>query len=718
MPNPIQKIASNLPTPTPKPKLPKVSNAAMLAQAQRSGAKLPTRLKPGALDMMYESMVAGMLTGTQTHIFNFADNTFKAISSPLETAARGVLSMGRNSTDKTYLREAAYEAFGTMVGFSSAVKYGARRLASRVPGMSSESAEATLMRMGKPKELTASNKLGLSQRAFTAENIIGTREGLMAKTLDTLGAAINLPGTALNASDIMAKMANYERLKYGKAANLVGQGKFKTTAEARKFIDNDPTTVKELIKGAEYWTYTGNPDSYIKFILSDAADNTPGLRWVVPFRRAIANLYEHTLERSPLIATSPTLMKKLVDPDPAVADTARSRLLFGTTAIASMGLLLDGKLRGVGPDVDKGQFEIVGSAPSGRINRDIWFRDFEGKEEDTILIGNERLNLRMFGPYGEFIRTIGLYQKFVANTPVPEFKNDERGEYEEYIKRFGDFVAPVVEVLYDNHWGKNLVEFIGALKEAVDRDDPSYAPLIKFTARNGVNAIPLAGSVASRNFAQEGGFGLEGIPYQVEKRTPFDELASRNRATRAKMRPLYTWDGRPMMESRMHKGHKVRNMVADSPYTKTKLDRLMVSLGVELPETKMYLDKVNTVNGVGVPARKYFDDDEWKEFNSIRAIGDPQAGIPSVREFLNSTLINTKQFQRMIQEVLDKGEGAAKASFIMKREIEIYYAAHMSMIREYYIGKTSRSDKGFGKQLLEESKKRAEAVAAEFMKRL
>lgn len=638
------------------------------------GSGKPALPKPSMLTLGHEMMISGMLSGPQTHMFNMTDNAVKSILYPLETATRGILSVGRKPENKTYLREAVYEAFGQFTGWGKSLKYAGARIKTRLPGQVSESPEQTLARQGHDPGLMQATKTGLHERNITGEKVLGTSEGLLAKSVDALGALINIPGTALNHADVMGKIGNYNRLRAGQAANLHAQGKFKTYDEAWNAIIEDPNMSKKMVELSKEAVYQGDPDSYLKWILSDSADGVPGLRWVVPFRRAIANLLEHTIERTPLIVTSPTLMKKLMSKDPVIADTARSKFVFGMTALTGIAMMTDSML--------------TGAAPDGKPNRDAWLRVF--KEEDTLNIGDESFNLRNFGVYGNMMRVIARYQQWVANKPIPEFEKDASGESERYMKEFGQFINPIVDVMYDNHWGKNMVEFFALISEAVEEQDGTR--LAKFFERNASRMIPVIGTTPSINVAKKN------FPYSTRSDRVGDILAAQVDGLRELIPVDYTWDGHQMLVASMMKGETGHKLMENKYGPLDKIDEEIVRVGAQLPTTKRYMVMPSAIKGKSI--RKFFSPQEWKDFNTLRLTGF--AGMPGIKEFMKTSLLDTPYYQDKLKHKQFKAW-----------EIEAHYGIYSGMMTEYFKGTTS-SGTGIGTRLLDQYKSQIEVLRNEY----
>ena len=627
-------------------------------------------------DIGHEMMISGMLSGPQTHIFNLTDNTIKSITAPLETATKAMVSILRQPKDKTYLRESVYQAYGLFHGYAQALRFAGMRAKQTIPGIPSESIGASLQRVGLSEDLAKTSKISSRERNITGEKILGTGEGLLSKVVDGVGAVVNVPGTMLNSVDMAGKIAHYNRIQFGQAAHLVAEGKAKNFHDAWNMIQNDPNVDKLAVQQAIEWTYQGEPSSYIKWILSPEADKTPFLRWVVPFRRAIANIYEHTLERSPLILTSPTLTKKLFSPDPAVADTARAKLLFGMTALTSMAMLLNDHMTGPLPGGEGLAEGLAGGiSPKGRDASNMWERAY-GKASSLRLFGRT-WETREMGVYGNFLELIGAFNQWNANifTPPP-FKNDYRNLTEQYMADFMSFVTPVMEVLYDDHWGKNLVEFMASVSEAVNEGDPSK--VVRFLERNLVKAIPIVGSGPMLDYAKSQD------PYAKRKIEAGHEFFAQIPSLRKRIPNVYTWDGLPFVEDKYEFSQDSGRSVLDTAYgPKEDLDIIMGNLQVQFDPPQ---DSVSLQGIDGKRFRKFMNATEWREFNEMRQTGPAGDGF-GVRQYIQETVINQPTWE-------------TDEPFTKKHNIETAYRAYVSLCRKAYFGFTAEEPNGIGSRLI------------------
>lgn len=696
---PVQQVAQEAPQQAPQQATPKQTlqdkantGETISTMRQHNSSRLVAKQRATVGGAALEVMISGMLSGPQTHLYNMVDNTVKAVTAPMETAVKAAISIGRKPEDKTYAREAVYQAGGLIHGFMQSISYAGHRVKSAIPGLPSESKEQVFQRMGISEELGLSSKIGLEERMITGEKILGTDKGFMASMVDALGSVVNVPGTALNEEDMIFKIANYNSAHFGQAARLQAQNPDLSFKDAIAQVYGDAAKTKEAVQYADYMTYTGKPDSYINFILSPTADKIPGLRYIVPFRRAIANIFEHTLERSPLILTSPTLTAKLVSKDPAVADTARSKLLFGMTALTAMSALLTDSMTGPAPyDSELGVTEgqATGIAPNNAVQKDMWDRAYG--QPETLRLGGATLSTRELGFYGNFLKLVGVYNQWNANVRVPDaLKPDVRNEADRFLKEYGQFVMPIVEIMYDNHWSKNLVEFMAVLDKSVNTD--SFGPLVAFLERQGMRAVPVIGSVAMGDIAKYHD------PVKKRIKSPGDAFLANVPGLRETLTNQYTWDGWGMIEDKLRYSNGVRNLV-DVPYgPQDDLNATMANLGVVLTDISDSINETNDMTGQRTPV--FMTPEEWDTFNTYRKTGF--GGFYTVRDWIRRTTTESEMWDLYPQP------------FRRKAMIEKAYAKYVEMARAY-LRNTTMTD-GIGARMEEVARRHREWQMDQFAK--
>jgi len=280
----------------------------------------------------------------------------------------------------------------------------------------------------------SSMKAGLAEKAI-ADGITNPR--LIAEFVDTEFNRIVDDGQfytrqkvykqALEMSDAQL-LAGLERQKnpilkdIGETAEPGGSlakedGSFNRVAAQSHYIDWEMANISPLadqaLKHARDMTFTtplsrdrGTFISISKDI-SNASNNNPLVRLVVPFVRTPANIIQHVIDRTPLGALSFSnregfniLRKELFSADPTVKADAIGRLMTGSALLTSGYMLaLQGK--------------ITGGGPSDRNKRKVL--EDSGWKPYSVKIGDTYTSFRRLDPYSSFFGIMADVADIYAN---------------------------------------------------------------------------------------------------------------------------------------------------------------------------------------------------------------------------------------------------------------------------------------------------------------
>jgi len=626
-----------------------------MAQAAGTAAvKAPVKPTVGkrSSDVVFELMANNMLGGVHTQFGNAFDGTMNAMTGPFKTLTHSMLSSGRGIDDKRWVSEAVYGVMGMFDGVHRYAQYAGRRMKNKLPGQVKEAPVDTMKKVGLNPDTNAASKLDMQHRSWKAEQFGMSPESLQGRTMEFIGSAINAPGSALNFVDLGLKQVTYNRVQWEQAQRLVKRGKQPTHADALMFVRKDPASMRGAVDEAEYYTYTGSPQTpMLKWITSKDTDKIPGLRFVVPFRRAIANIFEQGLEHSPLVFASPTLRKTLFSADPLIADAARTKLVFGTTMMTGMGFLLADNL--------------VGSAPRGKQESSV-FRIANGGE-NILKLGDQSFEFKYMGIYGQYLEQLAYANQWNTNLRSGQLQEDGTRKLD---KEYAELMVGSLEHFVNGHWGNNIVEFASVISDSIRSKDPSR--LQNFFVRTLGHAIPIHGHAAVINAKQKNN------PYATRKETPRDVLTDWGSNSNKELEPSYSWDFKPMLRGKLETDPVMRKRY----YGETDdVDDLMAALQVEFTDLPEFMPTDNP-NMPGQRSEKVKLKPQDRAF--IAKIGrEGHNGFPSVREYLQQTV-----FDRGLWKMYTNG--GAKYDFARHTFIQDTYSGYMSQVVQLAKGDTSK----------------------------
>lgn len=621
----------------------------------KSGRYTPNRMS----NVGYEIAVNGMLASPHTTLLNLASNTFTALAAPIDTSYKVLTSRFSAPEHRTSVKAALASAQGMAYGMVQGIKYLSGRVKSHVPGQA-ETAGATLKKLNLSSGLDATNRLELQNQTVSSTGLGLDPKSIPGKISDTLGAVINVPGTVLNGSDMMFKIMHAERVRYEWAADMVSSGGARNMNAALQKLIDDPALNKEVVSQAEFYTYMGRPNSpVLSWVTDTAMDKLPGLRWVIPFKRSIANILEQTIERSPLVIFNPTLAKRLGSKDPAIRNTAQARLLTGVTLTATLGLAFQDNITGVAPKTAK--------------EADLW-RNVNGPEDSIVFknstMGDMTIKMDSLGVYGQFLKIISRYQQWNSNMDREMlFKQPGRDQTHEVLKQFGKFVAPITDTLADSFWGSNVMEFSGIMTKAIEQNDPIQ--LMRWLEGMGVKLIPVKGSGAARWVAQLSD------PYSHKAQDFGDKLRMQSAELSKTIRYNWSWDGKKMLSAKF-KGAGSRQFARYEYNPNTPMETQISDLGVSIPENTDYVvtpSYPGPQQGMSFPGTKvYMSDEEWDTINQWHDTGVPDTDIPGIREYLKLSTFDSSGFKSLTKD-------------FKRKAIEVRISEYRQMLRAHFLAK-------------------------------
>jgi len=584
----------------------------------RGLAESSTSIRKTMANAAFEIGVNNMLAQSHTGIVNLLSNAAALAVKGPETGVRAVLSMGNKPESRTYYPEALAELTGLVSGIDKAVRYSGRRLMNGIT-RSNETVEESLSKVNSLKEIADVNDLYLKNRSITKENLGVEDIPLVGTLVDGLGSIINAPGTMLNHTDITFKMIHAEQAKEKMVINMVKSGKAKTPEEARQIINSSEDAQKSLINEAEYYTYQAHPKSKLfSWIMDSKLTEAPGVRWLIPFKRSIANIQEMGFEYSPLAFAVPELRRRILFGTEAEKAAARTKLITGSFMLGLLAYKLNDNL--------------TGAAPRDPVQREMW-QDTYGKEF-TFKAGDQRVELDTLGPLGEMLKAVALYKQWAANESALD-EGDHPMNKLETVQKYAQFVRPIMEVLTDDYWTHNLAEFYNDIDMALQ--EGNIKPLARWVERMGELTVPLAGARGVQRIVEDQD------PTKKEYRDIGDQIKLMIPELRKNLHQSYSWDGSPMLVNRFQ-GFNTLPFIPNPYHKDDPIRDALMQYKVKFHKRQ---DFVRTPGIGGKPGVKVqMNRDEWDAFNALINKGLPDQGFPSIRDIMGS-VIESRKFERL-----------------------------------------------------------------------
>lgn len=354
-------------------------------------------------DALLEAWINGLLSGPKTHAVNMVSNTSVVFQQMYERKAAAKIAQFLGDSDSVQLGEAMAQYHGMVDGFKDAIRFAGKSFMTGESGFG----------LGKV-ELP-------SVRAISSESFGMANEGLAGRTVDVIGAAINIPTRSLSAADEFFKTIGYRMelnaLALRKASQEVNAGKISSDqlkSRIAEIIENPPTEIKlDAIDQATYQTFTNTPGELTKLI-SKAKGKFPALNMILPFVRTPANIMNYTFMRTPLAPLFKGFRADIAAGG-ARRDLALARVSTGTTI---MMVTADFAMNDM----------ITGKGPSNASERQAMQR--QGWQPYSVKVGDRYFAYNRLDPIG---LTMGLSADLVEIMANDEFGPEKEKDLEELV---------------------------------------------------------------------------------------------------------------------------------------------------------------------------------------------------------------------------------------------------------------------------------------------
>lgn len=442
------------------------------------------------IEALYEQYVNGMLSNPKTIALNAASNVVPVATRIFDTLAAAAFSkLDWHSVDKVYFREAMAEAHGIGQGAVDAFKFLAAVVKNPTTAL-----EDLLARQAIPVKLAEQAKVERTRRVITGANI----ENQVLKTAtEWWGRAVNIPGSALTTTDIFYKIihhrAEVSKLAMRQALSQGLQGaeanrayheiKESVLAGRGQFADID----EKALHSADVRTWTNKPEGTLNQWMAGSQDKG-FVRWLVPFRRTMVNLFNYGVDSSPLAlgkgfgqwlrVSNTKTGQALLKGGPERAE-ALGRMAVGTMTMTALWEILGGDVDGDAPRNDQ-------EAQHWRMN---------GHKEYTWRVGDRHIPLDAFGQFAPVMKALADTMTAMAQI---SYVNDPDAD-EKVMELAGIFTTELAEQFLDSHWVSSLSPFIEALNRFKNDEKNSWEPLQVFTGRMMANFVPFSGAVKQAN---------------------------------------------------------------------------------------------------------------------------------------------------------------------------------------------------------------------------
>lgn len=439
---------------------------------------------------LYEIYVNGMLSNPRTIALNAASNVVPVATRIFDTLAAAAFSkLDWHSVDKVHFREAMAEASGIAQGAVDAFRF-----LSAVAKNPKTALEDLLTQQAIPVKLAEQAKVERTHRVITGANV---NNAILKTATEWFGRSINIPGSALTTTDIFYKIIHYRaevsKLAMRQVLNQGLQGADATRAynEIRESIfagrGNFADIDEKALASADLRTWTNQPEGTLNQWMAGSQDK--GLvRWLVPFRRTMVNLFNYGLDSSPVGAlkwltdgagvTNTKTGQALLKGGPERAE-ALGRMAVGTMTMTALWEI-------IGTDVD-------GDAP--RNDQDAAHWRMNGHKEYTWKVGDRHIPLDAFGQFAPAMKALADTMTAMAQI---SYVTDPDAD-DKVMELAGTFVTELAEQFLDSHWVSSLSPFIEALNRFKNDDKNSWEPVQVFAGRMAANFVPFSGAVNQAN---------------------------------------------------------------------------------------------------------------------------------------------------------------------------------------------------------------------------
>lgn len=358
-------------------------NRAMAARVARmlkmpgGQAKLEKQIQKSlaikSMDALQEFWINGLLTGLHTHAVNFMSNSSVAALRIAETATARGLGILRGTEGGVEAGEVWQMVYGMFSGIADGFRYAEMTIRNgetgnfdvdfagrgregaehgKAPVAPAAGGSAAELQPGGP----TLDRRPDPGRAVSAAAFGRRKDDWLAKTVDLIGAGINLPGTALVASDELFKTINYRasirQLAVRQAVDDVASGQFPEFAlkERVAFLIENPTNEMRIssVDDARYYTFTqkaGEVASGFKRV----RQAVPLMQFLLPFINTPANIMKFTFERTPMAPMMAKFRANIAEGG-VTRDMAQAQMGLGVAVSGwAFDLAMRGQITGGGP---------------------------------------------------------------------------------------------------------------------------------------------------------------------------------------------------------------------------------------------------------------------------------------------------------------------------------------------------------------------------------
>lgn len=460
--------------------------ASKIATAARAGdqevvEKLVTK---GALartgEAVRELWINALLSGPPTHAANALSNTSVMFLQMFERKAAGKLASILGHQDSVVAGEATALWHGMLEGFKDGMRYAWHTA-----------------RYGEEKLRLPGNKVDdMGVPAIGAEAFSLDGSGFFGRAADAVGNVVRTPSRMLTASDQFFKAVAYRAEVRAQAlrqatrevqSGVVPESMFKHRAAQ---LAADPPEHIKLAAGdtAAYSTFTNAPGRLAAALMRMKRD-APILNVVIPFVRTPANIFNFTLERTPL---APLFKHWRADiaAGGARRDLAMARMSAGTMVmLTAADMVMTGTISGGGP---------MNQEKKDALRRTGW-------QPYSVKVGDRWYAYNRLDPIGLTLSLAADSVELTANTDW-----DRRD-----TKTTDEVIAAMLGAIANSTMSKSYMEGLSQLFEAVA--NPERGGMKQYLEN-------LAGTLIPTGVAQ-----VERVqdPYLREARTMLDAIRAR-----------------------------------------------------------------------------------------------------------------------------------------------------------------------------------------------
>jgi len=328
-----------------------------------------------------------------------------------------------------------------------------------------------------PEILITNTKLENLHRVITPENWGVADEFLLDTLVKWFGGLTNMPGNLLTTGDLMSKIVNFNATVGKLAARQARSdtdidGEFQQAAYRTRYEElvahaemdpNDPIALA-AVNDAERRSYTNRPDSRVSKGIVDL--KFPGVRWVLPLRRAIINAIGFSVERSPLVMWKnnpiPSRTRDILrNGTTAEKDDAWGRIAFGTAIWTIIGTVF--------------WDQLDGEAPRNHQAAEEWRKN--GHFPDSLQTPGGSLRFRNMGVLEAPLKATARVKQYLNKAGV----NTEDDVVAKTSGLLGNMIFALADSAISDAWPRDIVRGLQAVLSSLDKQ--SFDPALKYSAR-------------------------------------------------------------------------------------------------------------------------------------------------------------------------------------------------------------------------------------------